>query len=120
VWEAGDLHTNLVEAVHSDVNWNGVHSTLLSGLCQDYDRMQHATLMVSYLNTNREAQSEPRYTVIPSAKAGQVNPVGFYLRSLGIPWQVIPAWASFSSYSTLWSLSLATHYLSVLLSLLSW
>jgi hypothetical protein len=54
VWEAGDPHTNLVEALHSDVNRDGVHSTLLGGLLrgEDYNTMQRATLLVSYYRPN--------------------------------------------------------------------
>ncbi|KAJ7736328.1 hypothetical protein B0H14DRAFT_3516594 [Mycena olivaceomarginata] len=47
VWQAGEPNTNLAEAVHSDVNREGVHCTLLGGLLrgQDYDAMQHETLL---------------------------------------------------------------------------
>ncbi|KAJ7836987.1 hypothetical protein B0H14DRAFT_3460332 [Mycena olivaceomarginata] len=43
----GEPNTNLAEAVHSDVNREGVHCTLLGGLLrgQDYDAMQHETLL---------------------------------------------------------------------------
>ncbi|KAJ6564612.1 hypothetical protein B0H19DRAFT_941881 [Mycena capillaripes] len=49
IWQAGEPSTNLVEAVHSDVNREGVHCTLLGGLLrgQDYDVMQRETLLVS-------------------------------------------------------------------------
>ncbi|KAJ7827331.1 hypothetical protein B0H14DRAFT_3144637 [Mycena olivaceomarginata] len=47
VWQVGEPNTNLAEAVHSDVNCEGVHCTLLGGLLrgQDYDAMQHETLL---------------------------------------------------------------------------
>jgi hypothetical protein len=64
VWQAGEPSTNLIEAVHSDVNCEGVHCTLLGGLfCgQDYDAMQRETLvMSSHSSLHSLAFSHPIY-----------------------------------------------------------
>ncbi|KAJ7860589.1 hypothetical protein B0H14DRAFT_3445994 [Mycena olivaceomarginata] len=70
VWEAGDPHTNLVETVHSDVNRDGVHSTLLGGLLrgQDYDQMQRATLLQYERHGIR-----PSYKAVASITNAQKN-----------------------------------------------
>ncbi|KAJ7800830.1 hypothetical protein B0H14DRAFT_2615859 [Mycena olivaceomarginata] len=49
VWNAGKSNTNLIETVHSDVNREGVHCTLVGGLLrgQEYDTMQRNTLLAS-------------------------------------------------------------------------
>ncbi|KAJ7795857.1 hypothetical protein B0H14DRAFT_2391173 [Mycena olivaceomarginata] len=49
VWNAGESNTNLIETVHSDVNREGVHCTLVGGLLrsQEYDAMQRNTLLAS-------------------------------------------------------------------------
>ncbi|KAJ6593005.1 hypothetical protein B0H19DRAFT_909722, partial [Mycena capillaripes] len=46
VWNAGKSNTNLIESVHSDVNLEGIHGTLLGALLcgQDYDILQRTTL----------------------------------------------------------------------------
>jgi hypothetical protein len=70
VWEAGDPHTNLIETVHSDVNREGVHSTLLGGLLrgQDYDQMQRATLLVSFDGHINLCLTLPPFTAIRATR----------------------------------------------------
>ncbi|KAF8179521.1 hypothetical protein K438DRAFT_1908313 [Mycena galopus ATCC 62051] len=49
IWNAGDSNSNLIESVHSDVNREGVHCTLLGGLqkAQRFDALKMKTLIVS-------------------------------------------------------------------------
>lgn len=49
IWNAGDSNSNLIESVHSDVNREGVHCTLLGGLQKGrlFDALKMKTLNVS-------------------------------------------------------------------------
>lgn len=49
IWKAGESDSNLIEGVHSDVNREGIHCTLVGGIMkgQAYDSAKMKTLLVS-------------------------------------------------------------------------
>lgn len=55
---AGDSQSNLIESVHSDVNREGLHCTLVGGLIKGdrYDHMQASTLAVRSIECTHDRE----------------------------------------------------------------
>lgn len=79
-WEAGDRNSNLIETVHSDVNREGVHCTLVGGIkkAHHFDTMKLKTLGVGFDCSNQNLtylfnQAFEAYGITPTYRTGHLS-----------------------------------------------
>ena len=54
VWQNGDTTSNIVEALHADVNSEGIHCSLVCGVKKSlrFDKMKSGSIEVSIVNVS--------------------------------------------------------------------